>query len=142
MIPVRGMGIIDRKLKAFISKEDKSSRKIIPQGLKKSPSKAKMFMQSPTMRPIKGLSNLPTPKLERIKTKTISEIPRANTFRGSFRRKSDDLASTESEGTRLLHDAFDENPQAFIKVDSQYFSALPPIDQARVFILERKPDDA
>ena len=33
MIPVRGMGIIDRKLKAFISRDDKSSRKIIPPGL-------------------------------------------------------------------------------------------------------------
>ena len=111
MIPVRGLGIIDRKLKAFISKDDKSSRKLIPPGVKKSPSKSKMFLQSPTMQPIKELSKLPTPKLERIKkTKTISEMPRANTFRGSFRRKSDDLASTESEGTRLLHDAFDENP--------------------------------
>ena len=109
MIPVRGLGIIDRKLKAFISKDD-GKKKIIPPGLKKQPSKTKMFMQSPTMQSIKEESKMPTPKLERIKTKTIADMPRANTFRGSFRRKSDDLASTESEGTRLLHDAFDENP--------------------------------
>ena len=33
MIPVRGLGIIDRKFKEFISKGEKSTRKIIPPGL-------------------------------------------------------------------------------------------------------------
>lgn len=108
MIPVKGMGIIDRKLRAFISKEDKSSRKIIPPSLSKSKSKNKMFMQSPRMSPVKEISVIATPKFERIKTRTISDIPRANTFR--FKKKSDDLASTESEGTKDLHNAFDENP--------------------------------
>ena len=52
------------------------------------------------------------------------------------------MASTDSEATKELHAAFDINPEAFIKVDSRYYSNLPPIDQARVFILERKPEDA
>ena len=57
-------------------------------------------------------------------------------------RKSDDMASSDSEGTKELHQAFDENPQAFIKVDSKFYGTLPAIDQARVYLLEKKPQDS
>ena len=34
----------------------------------------------------------------------------------------DDLASSDSEGTKEMKEAFEENPQAFIKVESRYYN--------------------
>ena len=77
---------------------------------------------------------------ERKRTRTKTKAPLAITHRSSFKRKRDELASSDSEGTRELYRAFEENPHAFIKVDSKYYDKLPAIDRARVFILEKKPD--
>ena len=52
----------------------------------------------------------------------------AASFRRTTTKKIDDIASSDSEGTKELHQAFDENPQAFIKVDSKYYAQLPAID--------------
>lgn len=67
--------------------------------------------------------------------------PLSSTFRKEIViNKHDDLVSSDSEGTKELHLAFDENPQSFIKINSKYYETLPTIDRARVFILENKND--
>ena len=137
MIPVRGLSIIDRKLKDFIS-IDSPKPKRVPSAIRNA-AKQPSF-RSPYNAPAKKVLTIETNfERKRKRTRTKAEMPLAVTQRSSFRRKRDDLASSDSEGTRELYKAFEENPHAFIKVDSKYYDKLPVIDRARVYILEKKP---
>ena len=138
MIPVRGLSIIDRKLKDFVT-IDSPKPKRVPSAIRNAERNAskKPGFRSPYDAKAQKLK-IET-NIERKRTRTKTKAPLAITHRSSFRRKRDELTSSDSEGTRELYKAFEENPQAFIKVDSKYYDKLPAIDRARVYILEKKP---
>ena len=137
MIPVRGLSIIDRKLKDFIS-IDSPKPKRVPSAIRNA-AKQPSFRSPYNTQAKKVLTIEANFEKKSPRTRTKAAMPLAVTQRSSFRRKRDDLASSDSEGTRELYKAFEENPQAFIKVDSKYYDKLPAIDRARVYILEKKP---
>ena len=70
------------------------------------------------------------------KKAAVPKQQRASALRKKSAGKGKDgYESEESEGTKMLNQQYEEEPQQFVRVGSENFSKLPAIDRARVFLL-------